>query len=237
MNENIENIEIVEDIGDTEEIEQVKEDDKSEAKSIKVILVGESGVGKTCIIHRYTTGIFDDETLSTIAISSEEKTITLKDENKTKITFKIWDTCGQEKYRNIAGIFFKDANAVVFVYDSTSENSFNEIKNYWYDKVKEEAPKDVVMAVASNKSDLFDMEQVSEDEGSKYAEEIGASFTMVSAYSGAGINQLFENIGMKYLDLDLEEDEDKKGNLKLTTIRLVDDEDDQQRRYKCCNYY
>ena len=76
----------VEDIGDTVEIEQDKNDDKEEGKSLKVILVGESGVGKTCIIHRYVNGKFDDETLSTIAISSKEKTIRLKDENKTKIT-------------------------------------------------------------------------------------------------------------------------------------------------------
>lgn len=133
-------------MGDTEEIEEDnennKEDDK-ESKKLKVILVGESGVGKTCIIYRYVHEKFNDETLSTIAISSEEKTITLKDENKTKMTFQIWDTCGQEKYRNIASIFFKDAHAVILVYDSTSKSSFNEIKNYWYDKVKEAAPKNI----------------------------------------------------------------------------------------------
>ena len=94
------------------------------------------------------------------------------------------------------------------------------------------------MALASNKSDLFDMEEVSQEEGTKYAEEIDASFTMVSAYSGAGISQLFENIGMKYLDLDLEEeDENKEGNLKLTTIKLVEDDDDGKRKNLCCSYY
>ena len=94
------------------------------------------------------------------------------------------------------------------------------------------------MALASNKSDLFDMEEVSQEEGTKYAEEIDASFTMVSAYSGAGISQLFENIGMKYLDLDLEEeDENKEGNLKLTTIKLVEDDDDGKRTNLCCSYY
>lgn len=94
------------------------------------------------------------------------------------------------------------------------------------------------MALASNKSDLFDMEEVSQEEGTKYAEEIDASFTMVSAYSGAGISQLFENIGMKYLDLDLEEeDENKEGNLKLTTIKLVEDDDDGKRNNLCCSYY
>ena len=118
------------------------EDDK-ETKKIKVILVGESGVGKTCIIYRYVYGKFNDDSMCTISISFSEKNITLNDENKTKIKFEIWDTCGQEKYRDMANIFFKDAKAAILVYDSTSRSSFNDIKNYWYDKVKENSDEDI----------------------------------------------------------------------------------------------
>ena len=115
-------------------------EDLEYAKQIKVILVGETGVGKTCIIHRYINGKFNEDTLSTITNSSMQKVITLDDENKTKIELDIWDTCGQEKYRNIVNIYFKDTKAAILVYDSTSKATFNEIKNFWYKKVKEYAP-------------------------------------------------------------------------------------------------
>ena len=119
------------------------EKDDEEIKKIKVILVGESGVGKTCLIYRYVYGEFNDDTLCTISASSSEKTITLDDENKTKIKFEIWDTCGQEKYRNIVNIFFKDAKVAILVYDSTSRSSFNDLKNFWYNKVKENSSEDI----------------------------------------------------------------------------------------------
>ena len=116
--------------------------ENEETRSVKVILVGDTGVGKTCIIYRYIHDVFNDNTFSTITASYEQKTITL---NENKIQFEIWDTCGQEKYRDIANIFFKDAGAAILVYDSTSRNSFNEMKEYWYNKVKENSPEDISM--------------------------------------------------------------------------------------------
>ena len=206
-------------------------EENNEGKIAKVILVGETGVGKTALIYRYINDKFNFDTMSTITASFEEKTITLNDENKTKIAFRIWDTCGQEKYRDLANIFFNDTKAVILVYDSTSRQSFNEMKNYWYNKVKESTDENIVLAVASNKADLFDKEEISEEEGTAYANEINALFMMTSAYTGLGINELFENIGMKVATL--KENENKKGNVVLSSKK---NEDNYNNR-KCCYYY
>jgi len=112
-------------------------------KRVKVILVGESGVGKTCIIYRYVHEAFNEDTLSTLSVSSEEKIVKLDDENKTEIKFDIWDTCGQEKFRNIASVFYKNAKAILLVYDQTSVDSFEKMKNFWYNDVQEKSDKDV----------------------------------------------------------------------------------------------
>ena len=129
-------------IREIREEEEVGETEDENIEKMKVILVGETGVGKTCIIYRLINDTFNDNTLSTITMSSEEKTITLKDEKNTKIKLQVWDTCGQEKYRNLVKLFFQDAKSAILVYDSTSRRSFDDLKNYWYDKVKESASED-----------------------------------------------------------------------------------------------
>ena len=209
--------------------------DNTNLEKIKIILVGESGVGKTCIIYRYINGEFNEDTMTTISLSSTEKTITLKDPKNSKIKIDIWDTCGQEKYRHLVNIFFKEAKVVILVYDSTSRKSFNDMKNYWYNKVKESAQEDLVFAVAANKLDLFDKQQVTEEEGKKFAEEINAIFEITSAYNGVGIDELFEKIGMKLVGLEENENnnEDKKQNILLIKEDITKNTNNNK---ICCQY-
>ena len=119
------------------------EEDNEEVKRIKVILVGETGVGKTSIINRYVNDIFNEDTLSTITASCFEKEIVLNDKKKSRIFLEIWDTCGQERYRDLGNMFFRNAKVAIMIYDITSKSSFNDIKNYWYKKVKENSPEDI----------------------------------------------------------------------------------------------
>ena len=104
-------------------------------KIFKVVLVGESGVGKTCIITRFIKNEFIYDEIPTIFASYSEKILELKNYDE-QIRFHLWDTAGQEKYRSIANIFYKDSNAAILVYDITNRKSFEEIKDYWYDEVK-----------------------------------------------------------------------------------------------------
>ena len=110
-------------------------------KIFKMCLVGESGVGKTCIINRFVKNEFDIDEIPTISASYVQKNVKLDDD--TIIRFHIWDTAGQEKYRSIAKIFYKDAKAAILVYDITSEKSFDEIKNYWYEQIKNNTPENI----------------------------------------------------------------------------------------------
>ena len=102
----------------------------------KVVLLGESGVGKSSIITRYTQNTFKSQRLATTGANIVTKTIILEDENKS-IKFEIWDTAGQEQYRSLAKVFYKNSAVCILVYDITRRFSFEELKNYWVDEIKE----------------------------------------------------------------------------------------------------
>ena len=164
----------------------------------RVVLLGKQAVGKTCLIAQYINGIFDPGTISSLAARFIRKTLKFAD-GRT-ITLDIWDTAGQEKYRAIAKIYYKEAKAVILVYDITDESSFKEMKDYWYEQIKLYAQKDIVIAIVANKNDLYEECQVNDDQGRKFANEIGAIFASTSAKNANGINALFDNIGIRILD-------------------------------------
>ena len=118
-------------------------------ESIKVVLIGESGVGKTSIISQFTKGVFNIDLMSTNGATFCTKKKEFK-EFKKSISFEIWDTAGQEKYRSLAKMFFKDAAVALIVYDITSKKSFDEIKNYWMNLVKENGPKQIILYIVGN---------------------------------------------------------------------------------------
>ena len=111
--------------------------------NFKIVLIGESSVGKTCIIQRYADNIFNSFQISTVGVNSTN--IIIKINNKIKVKFELWDTAGQERFRSLGKIFYNDADVCIFVYDITNKTSFEQIKNYWIkevkDKIKENASK------------------------------------------------------------------------------------------------
>ena len=124
----------------------MSDDDEGEGedvKNCKVVLLGESGVGKTSIISRFINDTFEEELITTTGASYAGKDMIFKDYQNQIIRFEIWDTAGQEKYRSLAQIFYKDAAIAILVYDITSEESFEEVKNYWYNQLKDSASKDI----------------------------------------------------------------------------------------------
>ena len=214
--------------------------------SCKIVLLGESGVGKTCIISRYINQVFEGNTISTNGASYAAKTLHFDDYDKS-LKVEIWDTAGQEQYRSLTKIFYKDATAAILVYDITRKKSFDEIKNYWYKQLLECAPSDIVVGLAGNKADLFDREQVSEEEAKEFAKEIKAIFRLTSAMTAIGIDELFSAVGKKILDPDYD-DEDvepeplpeptpKKTveiNTKERGIKLGEGGKEEKKKEKCC---
>ena len=118
-------------------------DDDDTAQTCKVVLLGESGVGKTCIIARFINNTFEENLISTTGASYAGKTMTFDDYGGKSIKFEIWDTAGQEKYRSLTKIFYKDAGAAILVYDITRKDSYEEIKKYWINQIKDFAPKNI----------------------------------------------------------------------------------------------
>lgn len=215
-------------------------EDKSDIKLCKVTLLGESGVGKTCIISRYVNNIFEDNVMSTSGASYAYKEISIPDK-QTSIRFEIWDTAGQEKYRSITKLFYNDAAAVILVYDVTDTDSLEELKNYWLKQVRDQAPKNAVVAIVGNKNDLIEEIAVPDEEGKKFAQENNAIFMSVSAMSGYSIDNLFMEIGLKFLDpehIQKLQDELKTANqdTKKNGVKLgdFDRKNIKNKKKKCC---
>ena len=163
---------------------------------IKVTLIGESSVGKTSIINRYTKNAFTQEMESTLGANYSQKKITL---HKQKIRMDLWDTAGQEKYRAIGRHFYKESYIVCLVYDITNRDSFEKLKSVWFPELKEYGEKLKILALVGNKLDKYLDEDVNDEEAKKFAEEINAFFTKTSAMEGTNIEDLFNTLAEKYL--------------------------------------
>ena len=203
----------------------------------KVVLVGDSGVGKTCIIQRYVNKQFSENVESTVASTYTYKMI---DYNKydTSISFDIWDTAGQELYRALAKNFYLNASIGILVYDIRRRDSFDSIKNYWYEQLKTSGEENIIFGVAGNKCDLFQEEKVTEKEAKEFANKIGAVFQLTSCKESIGIDELFEELGKKYLETNKligKESEDNKKNDKITINKEdVKNTNSKGGKKKCC---
>ena len=180
-----------------------------EPESIKVVLLGEAGVGKTCIIKQFIEKKFEQNTDSSLSAQFVSKTIEYVDFAKT-LKFDIWDTVGQERFRSIAKIFYKDAHVVILVYDITSKKSFNALNDFWIGEIKNNCNKTPLFAIIGNKIDLYAKQEVDQLDGKDLAKKIGGIFQLTSAKTAEGISQLFDIIGKKILKPSFQYDENDK---------------------------
>ena len=221
--------------------------------SVKVVLLGESGVGKTSIISQFTTNNFNPKCPTSVSAQFISKQMDFPKYQK-KIKFDIWDTVGQEKYRSLAKIFYKDAKIIIFVYDITTEFSFQALKSFWIKETANNADNEPIYALVANKIDLYQEQQVKNDEGKAFADELNAIFQTTSAMSNSGITTLFEHLGKKIIlpDYDYKADdkeakanfikkqEEKNGNPQNNKgekgIKLTNNKDgkDENQKKGCC---
>ena len=151
--------------------------DNSSSLDIKMILLGDSGVGKTSIIGRYVDNSFSNDELSSSSMTYVQKKVKIDNQ---EIDLSIWDTVGQEKYRSLTKLFFKDTKIVILVYAINKANSFDGLE-YWLNLYKESIGDEAILGVVGNKSDLFLEQEVDEEKGRNYAESNGAFFSLISA--------------------------------------------------------
>ena len=163
------------------------EDENLEKIPLKVILLGNSGVGKTNLINTCIGMEFDNGNIPTTSGSFVQKTIKIDD----KIyLLNLWDTAGQETYKSLTKIFLKKSNIVIFVYDITDLKSFKDLES-WIQISDEMIENNFLCAIVGNKTDLYMREQVNEEQARKYAESKGMQFQLVSAKENPKVFGLF----------------------------------------------
>lgn len=207
--------------------------------SAKVVLIGEAGVGKTSIISRFIGGEFDPNCNASLGASYTSKVLNFP-EYQQKVQFDIWDTAGQEKFRSLAQVLFKNAKIIVFVYDITNAQSFQAITDYWYNEIKNNILFPPIYAIAANKSDLFEKEEVDSDKAIEFAKSIDAIYKATSALDNKGIDTLFNFLGKKIIDRAFDYINDEKsvsissGDFSMDHRTLNLSETSYIKNKKCC---
>jgi len=161
-----------------------------------LLIIGESGVGKTCLLLRFTDDSFTANHLTTIGIDFKIKIINLEEK---LIKLQIWDTAGQERFRTITKTYYRGAQGYVLVYDITSKDSFDHVK-YWLGEIKKNGNDFVPKVIVGNKSDLEDRRLISTEEGKKFAEEKSIPFMETSAKDGNNVNILFTQLTERFIN-------------------------------------
>ena len=162
-------------------------------REMKVVLLGETGVGKSSIVARFAENTFRPFNAATVGASFLAKTI---DIDGISIKFQIWDTAGQEKYHSLAPMYYRGAAAAIIVYDISNSDSFGTLKS-WVDELANKGPADITIVVAGNKCDLEGRRKVTSEEASSYAREIDALFIETSAKTSVNVTELFEKLAKK----------------------------------------
>ena len=172
--------------------------------SIKVILIGDSRVGKTSLIEQYINKQFSEEHITTVT-AGDKFYKEVKVGGKT-IKLEIWDTAGQEQYRTVNKIYMKNAKIALIVYDITQQQSFDNLKN-WYNELKNIDSIEIIGVIA-NKSDLYEDKVIDKEEGENYAKSINAIFYETSATDYEIVATAFEGLAEKYVQK--KDDEERK---------------------------
>ncbi|KAL2038254.1 hypothetical protein N7G274_008903 [Stereocaulon virgatum] len=164
----------------------------------KLVLLGESAVGKSSLVLRFVKDQFDDYRESTIGAAFLTQTISLDD--TTTVKFEIWDTAGQERYKSLAPMYYRNANCAVVVYDITQASSLDKAKA-WVKELQRQANENIIIALAGNKADLVaehpDKRAITTSDAEAYAREAGLLFFETSAKTAENVRELFTAIARK----------------------------------------
>lgn len=193
--------------------------------AFKVMLVGDSGVGKTCLLVRFKDGAFlAGSFISTVGIDFRNKVLTI---DAVKVKLQIWDTAGQERFRSVTHAYYRDANALLLLYDVTNKRSFDNIRA-WLTEIHEYAQQDVVVMLLGNKADTSHVRAVKREEGERLAKEFGVPFMETSAKSGLNVELAFTAVAKELKHRTMKEPDEPKFQLQQYVDR-------EMRTMGCCH--
>ncbi|KRX10339.1 P-loop containing nucleoside triphosphate hydrolase [Pseudocohnilembus persalinus] len=158
---------------------------------LRLLIVGNSSVGKTCLLRRFSEGQFNQNFIPTVGIDFAVKN--LKIDNKI-VKVQIFDTAGQERFKSIISSYFRNADGILVVYDVTDKQSFEDLQDYWIRDIRINCQENVKLILLGNKSDLEDQRQVSKEQGIKLAEQMQIVSMETSAKTEQGVREAFEAI-------------------------------------------
>jgi len=196
---------------------------------LKYLIIGNSGVGKSCLLLRYSENEYSDKHIITIGVDFKIKSLTIDGQ---KVKTNIWDTAGQERFKNITVSYYKGASGVMLVYDITDKESFDKLGD-WLIEVEKNAPSNVYKILIGNKSDLGDQRQVTYDQGKEFADTYEMKFIETSAKSSLNVEDAFTTMTKEIITLkkkSVEQEDSKKKNL----INFNDSKNIQKQEKGCC---
>ena len=204
-----------------------KENNEEEEIKIKIMLLGESQIGKTSLIQRYVKNNFNLSYITTVGIDFQLKQIKM---NNKSIKLQIWDTAGQERFKNITKSYFHSSDGFVVGYDITSRLSFTNVST-WLKEINDNAPEEIQKILIGNKCDLNERE-VTTEEGQKLAEENGMKFFETSAKNDINVKETFESITKDILDVQYKEEGESRNSLVID--RNIEKKKDEEKEKKGC---
>jgi len=163
---------------------------------LKILLVGESGVGKSCLLLRFAEGTYSQSFISTIGVDFKMKKVQLNDK---LCKLQIWDTAGQERYRTIVASFYRGAHGILLVFDVTDINSFLKVR-HWLSEIKKNAPEGTSVVLVGNKCDMTSKRMVDFKEAAKFAAENNLKYIETSAKDGTRVEECFMTLGTLCLE-------------------------------------
>lgn len=200
----------------------------------KIVLAGDSGVGKSNLLSRWTNDEFIEESKSTIGVEFAAKNINI--DNKI-IKAQIWDTAGQERYRAITTAYYRGAVGALIVYDITDPKSFEHI-NVWYDQLHCHMNTDIIIMIIGNKCDLRELRKVSVEDGKQYAMSKNVMYLETSAKNNDNVDKAFEDLLISIYEKNKNNITNvEKDNivLKSSTIPLQESDKKISKKEKCCD--
>ena len=177
----------------------------------KIMVLGESKVGKTSLIKRYTKDQFGGVYLTTVGMDFQDKIIEIEDK---KVRLQVWDTAGQERFRNVTKSYFQSSHGLLVVYDITDKESFEKI-NFWMENIKKNAPENAKLILVGNKCDLANERKVTIEDGENKARNYNIKFFESSAKDGTNVNELFFYLANEIYQNDKTKEKDNKKTMQL----------------------
>jgi small GTP-binding protein len=193
----------------------------------KLLIVGESGVGKTCMLLRFADNVFEADCLSTIGVDFKVKQIEM---DGKRVKLQIWDSAGQERFRNITSSYYRNCSGIIIVYDVTKLESFNKVTE-WISEVRRFVPS-VPLIVVGNKCDLEDR-QVSTEDGKQLAERQGLIFLETSAKTNLNIEEAFQELSKKLIEAEASKPASGPTPAKALTIDKGQQGDKKKKKGLC----